>query len=35
MWAPKPVLAHWRQLREQQANAALSTAPTDKTTANH
>ncbi len=35
MWAPQPVLAHWRQLREQQANAALSTAPTDKTTANH
>jgi hypothetical protein len=35
MWAPKPVLAHWRQLREQQAHAAMSTAPTDKTTANH
>lgn len=35
IWAPRPVLEHWRALREQQARHALSATPTDKPAASH
>jgi len=35
IWAPQPVLAHWRALREQHARQALSATLTDKPAATH